>query len=308
MTECERFIKEGLFTPDFFKPEVRCDFLVTTERKKLWAIQMDLYLKLAQVCERHGLRYFAFTGTLLGAARHNGFVPWDDDVDIVMPRADYERLVAFEEEFQHPYFLQVPGRDGEYSFSYMKVRNSRTAQVSRPFMHHKFNQGVQIDIFPLDRWDYEEGRAAYARINELNIDNSNYMRQGYPNPDESMLSRMKAWSGRSARENLREIYTLSTQFNVTKSLEWFTCPSCTIYPYERFVFKYEWIHSIVRVPFESIQMQIPSFYNEILSVNYGDWHKFPPVESRGEWHGNESFDPDRSYKDVADELLQKSVA
>lgn len=82
------------FPKDFLQEELRCDYLVTEEMKRVWAASMDLYAVLDEVCRAHGLRYFFGCGNLLGAARHQGFIPWDDDIDIIMPREDYEKLCA----------------------------------------------------------------------------------------------------------------------------------------------------------------------------------------------------------------------
>ena len=97
MTEIERIIKKGTIKEDFLKEEVRNDFLVTTDRKKLWAVILDLYLKFVTVCEKYGLRFWAEGGTLLGAVRHKGFIPWDDDVDIMMPLPD---LLKFKKQLE----------------------------------------------------------------------------------------------------------------------------------------------------------------------------------------------------------------
>ena len=111
MTECERLVAAGVFSPDFFREETRCDFLVTTERKKIWAVELDLLMQFDRVCRKHGLRYFMFVGSLLGAIRHRGFVPWDDDIDLVLPRDDYETMLKLGDEFPAPYFLQSPWTD-----------------------------------------------------------------------------------------------------------------------------------------------------------------------------------------------------
>ena len=79
---------------DFWREEERCGYRVTAEMKAVWAVEMTLLERFDAVCRQHGLTYFAGGGTLLGAVRHGGFIPWDDDVDLFMPRRDYERLLA----------------------------------------------------------------------------------------------------------------------------------------------------------------------------------------------------------------------
>ena len=96
----------------FLDEEVRNGYTVTSKAKRAWAVQIDLLIKLDEVCKKYGLRYFADSGTLLGAARDHGFIPWDDDIDVTMLRADYEKLKEVaDKEFEYPYFYQDMYRD-----------------------------------------------------------------------------------------------------------------------------------------------------------------------------------------------------
>ena len=93
MTECERIIKEGILPESFFNEEIICNFKVTKERKKLFAVLLGILLKIDYVCKKHGIKYFIYGGTLIGALRHGGFIPWDDDLDIAMLRDDYDKFM-----------------------------------------------------------------------------------------------------------------------------------------------------------------------------------------------------------------------
>ena len=134
MKEIERIIKSGILPESFFEEEVICDFKVDLTRKKLWAISLDLLFKFDEICRKHHLNYSLAYGSLLGAIRHHGIIPWDDDVDVFMLREDYEVLKTLKDEFQPPYFLQIPGEDG-YLYSYAKVRNSNTTALSYSFRY-----------------------------------------------------------------------------------------------------------------------------------------------------------------------------
>ena len=83
-----------LFTHDFFNPEIREGFEISAMMKRAWAAQMEVLQVVADICARNGLQYFADWGTLLGAVRHQGFIPWDDDIDICLKREDYNRLIS----------------------------------------------------------------------------------------------------------------------------------------------------------------------------------------------------------------------
>lgn len=115
-------------------------------------VQLQLLRRFAEVCEIYSLSYCAIYGTLLGAVRHKGYIPWDDDLDLAMPRKDYDKLVEISSHvFEEPYFLQTPENDEECFYGgYSKLRNSNTAGIEKRNQGHNCNQGIWIDIFPLD--------------------------------------------------------------------------------------------------------------------------------------------------------------
>ena len=82
----------------FLEEEVRCDYTVSKEMKKVWAVELDLLSEFQRVCKLHNIKYAVWAGTMLGAIRHKGFIPWDDDIDVSMPRPDIERLIQLIDE------------------------------------------------------------------------------------------------------------------------------------------------------------------------------------------------------------------
>ena len=112
MTECERLITNGSIEPTFLQEEVRNNYVISSNMKKVWAVELDLLKKFIELCEKYQLTYWVGFGTLLGAVRHHGFIPWDDDMDVWMPRADYERLLQLTPDvIGEPYFLQTTMND-----------------------------------------------------------------------------------------------------------------------------------------------------------------------------------------------------
>jgi len=120
------------------------------ELKEIWAVEQDILDHIDAFCREHGLRYSLAYGTLLGAVRHKGFIPWDDDVDIMMPREDYEKLLQL---WDVPgYILQNKYTNDDFSQNFTKIRKDNTAFIQDESEKHvSYHTGIFVDIFPADR-------------------------------------------------------------------------------------------------------------------------------------------------------------
>ncbi|MGB4661422.1 MAG: LicD family protein, partial [Mobilitalea sp.] len=151
-----------------YKGEKFLEYKVPPRLKKIQEVQRDLLVVIKEICERNHLQYFMIYGTLLGAVRHDGFIPWDDDIDIALPREDYDQLMKFASaELKEPYFLQTPENDTECFYGgYSKLRNSNTSGIENINWGKKCNHGIWIDIFPLDACysDQEKNRKKLKKI------------------------------------------------------------------------------------------------------------------------------------------------
>ena len=139
----------------FLNEEVRCGYTVTRQRKEIWAVELDLLAEFDRVCRKYDLKYCADGGTLLGAVRHQGYIPWDDDLDVAMLRRDFEKLNEIApKEFKKPYFWQTEETDPGSARGHAQLRNSDTTSIIaleyKHQRHNNFNQGIFIDIFPFD--------------------------------------------------------------------------------------------------------------------------------------------------------------
>lgn len=292
--------------PDgFLEEEVRCGYTVTTEYKKLWAVELDLLAEFDRVCKKHGLTYFADGGTLLGAVRHQGFIPWDDDIDVIMYREDYEQLALIaEQEFQHPYFFQSPHTDPGLVMGGSRLRNSNTTLVSdfdhkRPFQ----NKGIFIDIFILDNLPdsvlqlklYRRVLKCYWRLLRYASYYEGYFEMG------KKYSLKRRFVGKIALV-LKHIFGVKQLSNGYTRL-------CSIYRGKdakqigdvessrgKFVFLKEFYdrENVCYAPFESIQILVPSHYNEILSILYGDYMTMKKISAL---HRCLSFCVETPYKE-----------
>lgn len=296
MTECERIIEKGVVSPEYLNPEYICDFYVDEQRKKLWALSIDLLLETDKVCKKNNITYCMAVGSLLGTIRHHGFVPWDDDIDIFMPRKDYDRFIQLSHEFSSPYFLQTPYTDPEFYYSCARVRNSNTTYIVDTFRYQKFNHGIYISVFPIENWVIEGGDKIVSHIKSLLREETGYMRLSIPEDKRTDLDRQRIseYSGKNPLEVYEEINKIASQF---KDLETEYCALIvnTVYPLERITYHKEDFRQTIMADFDGHKFPVPIGYDRILKRTYGNYMEFPPIEQRGLWHTGVQIDPDRPY-------------
>ena len=119
--------------------------------QKMQEVEIDLFKAFIEVCQKLQLKYYLLGGTLLGAVRHKGFIPWDDDIDVGMPRKDYEIFIQKAQDLlpEH-YFVQTLYSEPTIPYNFCKIRNSNTTFVEYSIKKLNINHGVYIDVFPLD--------------------------------------------------------------------------------------------------------------------------------------------------------------
>ena len=295
MTECERIISQGILPPEFFREETRSDFFVSTERKKVWAVELDMLLEFDRICRKHGLKYFLCGGSLLGAVRHKGFIPWDDDVDVGMLREDYEEFLKLADEFKHPYFLQTPYTDPGNFWSFAKIRNNNTSCISGAFVFSEISAGIPIDVFPYDKVSLDDFEENYSKTRELILLNSTYMRIN--NPYLKDTPRVKAYPGGDPMERYEEIQRIAMKHQ-HEDTGYISLAVATIYDSSKNLYRYEDFTSLCSVEFEGYTFPAMAGYDHVLRVNFGDYMQYPPVEERGTWHYGAIFNPDVPYKDL----------
>lgn len=269
--------------------------LTSEQQIQIKQISLELFKCFIKICEELNLNYYVLGGTLLGAVRHNGFIPWDDDIDVGMPRADYnifmEKAQLFLPEY---YFLQNYITDVEYTLGYAKIRDSRTAYIESLYSNQKINHGVFIDVFPLDyypdskfeRFIFDKKLVVYdKRVRDtLNIEHSVSLRAEIfskialillPDLHKVCAKRDKLMS------SVKSSGTLANIYGAWRKKEY--VPS-------------EWFGDGTKLEFEGISVTGPKYYDKWLTQVYGDYMTLPPVEKRTTHHNVDIVDLDNSYK------------
>ena len=278
---------------EFYKEEVRSDFLVTEKRKKVWAVELQLLEEFDRVCKKHNLTWYADYGTLLGAARHQGFIPWDDDIDVTMFRDDYMKLLAVaSEEFTEPYFFQTAYNDVLLS-AFSKLRDSRTTAIEFPNIKN-MNQGIFIDIFPLDDAPDSKDSAIFRIQTELwlTIAQPEMVYQELTKPQPSFLLESDILNDLlncDVLQRLAEFETFNLKhFGKSEKINFITDEIMNLVPGKN----REYYKEIIYLPFENIYVPAPKEYEKILSLQYGDWREHVKGTSM---HEGIKLDPDAPY-------------
>lgn len=297
--------------PDgFLEDEVRCDHLVTKQMKEVWAIELDLLAELDRVCKKHNIKYFGYGGTLLGAIRHKGFIPWDDDIDIMIGREDYKKLCEVgPKEFKHPYFFQYITTECGYQYGYAHLRNSETTGMEKSSfkLKYKFNQGIKIDIAPLDSYVEDEivrikqKKIAARRLRTTNLligctkdgiyYNSNgfvmFIRKALSSLASPIMAKIAKWEYKRFEIACQKYNNQNTEYVA------FLCHSM-LNPNSKLKVKRLDIQDECRVPFEFSSIPICNNGEDFLELQYGNWKK---LVKGGAAHGETVFDTNKSYKE-----------
>lgn len=277
---------------------------LTSDIRPLWnATIVDVLREFIKICDKYGLRWYCGGGTALGAIRHKGIIPWDDDIDINMPRPDYDRFLQICSECDlGNYEIITPYNTPNYPLHFSKLSCKSTTLLEEDDKPCVI--GLYIDIFPLDGTaaDIDEAYGLMQRFQKLknrleaiSTHNSffNYIK---------LISRPKKW-GRFVYKTIGFLCRNSYRCHLLKQMD----SICRMYNYEdaervilysggyekRDIYPKEWFDGNVFFEFENIQVALPSSYDAYLSQLFGDYMTPPPPAERTQRHHKAWFDLDR---------------
>lgn len=262
---------------------------------ELKRIERELLVILDRFCVSHGLRYYIAYGTLIGAVRHKGFIPWDDDIDVFLPRRDYEHLIDhFNQETDDKCIQVVSAKNNQnYYLPIAKLIDSRTVLKEKVDVDYEI--GVYIDLFPLDNLSNDYNMAK-RRIKKAYSFNRKIMIKNISMSDKrSRVKNMILKTGKIilSRVSTAELLTQMDAYckeNVSDSFDSYVGVMCGISAGNATrVFRKEWFEDSIKLDFEGVQFNAPSGYDSLLKQLYGDYMKLPPVEDQVTHHVFEAW-------------------
>ena len=257
---------------------------------------LNIFKWLIDYLNKNNIRYYAIGGTMLGAVRHKGFIPWDDDIDIGVPRKDYERLISlFDKQIDH-YVLEHPKNDDkDYCYNYAKVYDLDTTLIERG--KKRIIRGIYIDVFPLDGIgdDYEESLKNYKILDKKNMlltmKTSAYRkgRKWWKN----IASLLGYLLPVNCKKTARQIDSLCSRFDFDSSQ--YVGNLVSTYR-SREIMKREIFGKPTVYDFEGLKITGPEKYEEYLTILFGKWYELPPEEKRISGHDKLYLDLENSWK------------
>ena len=277
---------------------------VTKELQPRWnAVIIDVLSVFIRICEAQGLRYFCAGGTAIGAVRHQGMIPWDDDIDVFMPRPDYDRFLALAaHSMPEGYEVLSPYATKDYPMYFAKMCNARTTLLENERIPCVF--GLYIDIFPLDgacddvETCYREKRRFKRLMNKLEAVSTRNSFGEYV----GLLTKRREW-GRFAvktvafccRSWLRR-WLLKQMNSIAYGHDY--APSSRVVTYSgayqrQEIYPKAWLETPQMFAFEGLMVNLPHDYDAYLRHFFGDYMTLPPVEQRASHHQKVFFDLDK---------------
>lgn len=256
--------------------------------KETQEISLEILHTVAEICERQNLRYALIYGTLIGAVRHHGYIPWDDDVDIMMPRPDYARFLAYFKEHQKEYpHLRVFNREECPEYPYMISRISDNRYEIEMANEKPFGMGVFIDIYPYDGLGNTKKEAVRYGLKGDRLSSLCYQATREHFAIETTTSVVRkiikypVWLfskmiGKDYFQNKLEKLSGVKKYD---SSEYVGCVIWLSWG-EKDIFPRKWFDETVMMPFDKYEFRVPKHFDEVLRHEYGDYMQLPPEKDR----------------------------
>lgn len=269
------------FEENYFKGEWRDGFYVEEMMKRAWAVQLKMLTVIDDICKKNHLKYFADSGTLIGAVRHRGFIPWDDDIDLSMPRADYDKFMEIAaSELPEGWLIGEAWRNENYKNVIARICNGNTLGYEKEYLKEWYGCPyiVGIDIMPMDNMPLnQQEEEVWVEIMKLliqvwgcaedikDVTERETLICQIEDLCKVKIDRKKLLQNELARilDKVAAVYRNEDAKEITFA-QWFVS-------HPNYRLKKEWYEESIEVPFENITIPVPKYYDEVLMAMYGDW-------------------------------------
>ena len=260
------------------------DILSTTDKRELQLSELKILRELDRICKKNGLVYYLTAGTLLGAVRHGGFIPWDDDIDVAMPRRDYDRLAKIaQSELADGFFYQDEKSEESYPFFFAKIRMDAKEVYEPNLSSFNIHKGVYLDIFPLDKCPKSERGAVlfFKAIELLGCAIISKYDESFTCGYKRIVTRtcfivLRILPTKLLRAIRRGVCRITAAFSSGERLA--TVSGSHGYPRESY--DSEWFCDTVMLRFEDGEFPAPSKWQNLLENMYGDYRTAPGEQER----------------------------
>ena len=260
--------------------------------KRIQEVELEILKDFMDICDRHGLDYFGIAGTGIGALRHHGFIPWDDDIDVAMPRDDFEKLLPLvEKEMGDKYLIMNAERYPNYPLMTTRMTMRGTKFKEEALKNIDAPLGIFLDLYPLDKVSdnpkeaRRQARDAWFWSKILILRSIPFPMLGFSGWKAKIIHAIcglahlvlnilhvpKTWKYKKAYE----AETRSNHYTKTKNLDFF----CDTTPYMN-LYAVKDIYPLRKLPFEDVELNFPHNLHNNLTGMYGDYMQLPPEEKR----------------------------
>lgn len=248
-----------------------------TELRKLQMALLDIALEIKRICEKNNIPYILCGGSLLGTVRHNGFIPWDDDMDIAMLRDDYETFIDLcTQELDDAYVLQTNKTDNQYANPFAKIGIRGTQLINAEITNQELPQYISVDVFPIDSFPKTKIQKRIQNFCEQNYCTAAYIKSGYMvGQPITLIGKIRRFLVKSYanKHSLAQIINqqvlLEKKYNNTNTYE-----VGIVFFKESYISKDKFIDT-VSSEFENYDFPIPKAFDTILTNIYGEYTKLP---------------------------------
>jgi len=254
--------------------------LTPEELKKVQEIELELLVEFDRICRKHNIIYSIDGGTLLGAVRHGGFIPWDDDADVMIYRSEYEKFlrVVDQELNTDKFYFQDINRTPGYRWGYAKLRRKDTEFVRFNQEHMPYEQGIFLDIFVADNVPDNYILRCICNFNSFIYRKIFYSEVGKyaAKGPAKLVYKLLSLIPEQTVKNSYARYVKFRNRKKTKLVKYLTFPAFNrVYGNKR-----EWYEDVIDMEFEGVTLKACRDYDGYLKFHFGDYLKLPPVEKR----------------------------